>query len=62
MPVSYTHLDVYKRQIYDYNINTDDEPNPNQGFNIFEERANTNKETVTSAVDVYKRQLSAFTW
>ena len=43
--------DAAGNYIYDYNINTDDEPNPNQGFNIFEERANTNKETVTSAVN-----------
>lgn len=43
--------DAAGNYIYDYNINTDDVPNPNQGFNIFEERANTNKETVTSAVN-----------
>lgn len=43
--------DAAGNYVYDYDINTDDEPDPNQGFNIFEERANTNKETITSAVN-----------
>lgn len=43
--------DANGNYIYDYDISTSDEPDPKQSFNIFEERANTNKQTITSAVN-----------
>ena len=36
---------------YDYDISNKDIPDPLRGFNIFEERANTNKETITTAIN-----------
>ena len=36
---------------YDYDISTSNTPNLKQGFNIFEERNNTNKETLTTAIN-----------
>ncbi len=37
--------------LYDYDISSSNIPNPKQGFNIFEERANTSKETLTTAIN-----------
>lgn len=36
---------------YDYDISNKEISDPKRGFNIFEERANTNKETVTTAIN-----------
>lgn len=43
--------DINGNYNYDYDITTGAEPNSKEGFNIFEERANTSKETVVTAVN-----------
>lgn len=45
--------DAENNYIYDYDIRStsDNEPDPKRGFNILEERANTSKETVTTAIN-----------
>lgn len=46
-------FDANGNYIYDYDIvsTSDHDPDSERGFNIFEERANTDKETVTTAVN-----------
>ena len=45
--------DAENNYIYDYDIRStsDNEPDPKRGFNILEERNNTSKETVTTAIN-----------
>ena len=47
----FTPFDSNNNYLYDYDVVTGTETDLNQGFNIFEERANTNKESVTTAIN-----------
>lgn len=45
--------DAEGNYVYDYDIvsNSDNEPDPERGFNLLEDRANTSKETITTAIN-----------
>ena len=44
-------FDEQGNYLYDYDVVRSNETDEKQGFNIFEERANTNKESVTTAIN-----------
>lgn len=46
-------FDAEGNYVYDYDItsNSDNEPDPKRGFNLLEDRANTSKETITTAIN-----------
>ena len=58
LPVSYTHLDVYKRQIVPYVTNGRNSQVGHDGhFNIFKKKRSTVLKEYLQSADVYKRQV-----
>lgn len=54
----YRPYDAEGNYVYDYDISSSSDPDPNRGFNIFEERDNThNKTTITSLNAIFDAEL-----
>lgn len=47
----YQPFDANGNYVYDFDINTDSEPDEKRGFNIYEQRANSKREQITSSVN-----------